>query len=256
MTNLKIAILVVAYNAEDTLLKVLDRIPADFVQNISVVLVCDDASTDATHEQALKYQQCSNLPLNIVRHAVNLGYGGNQKYGYLWAIENGMDIVVLLHGDGQYAPEEIPRMVEPILSNTADVVFGSRMMQRSKAIKGGMPLYKFIGNVCLTSIQNLLTGVQLSEWHTGYRAYRVDSLRSASFGNNSNYFDFDTQIILQMIDTRQRITELQIPTFYGDEISRVNSIKYGLQILGHTIRYAKRRAQKTIRRLYGGRGGI
>ena len=128
MTNLKIAILVVAYNAEDTLLKVLDRIPADFVQNISVVLVCDDASTDATHEQALEYQQCSNLPLNIVRHAANLGYGGNQKYGYRWAIETGMGIVVLLHGDGQYAPEEIPRMVEPILSNTADVVFGSRMM--------------------------------------------------------------------------------------------------------------------------------
>ena len=245
MNSSKIAILVVAYNAEDTLHKVLDRIPQDFVNKIAVVLVCDDASTDSTHDQAIKYQQNSNLPINIVRHSQNRGYGGNQKFGYRWSIDNGMDVVVLLHGDGQYAPEEIPRMVAPILADNADVVFGSRMMQRSKAIKGGMPLYKFIGNIFLTTTQNLLTGVRLSEWHTGYRAYRVSSLRDVSFENNSNYFDFDTQIILQMIGSRQRITEIQIPTFYGDEISRVNTIKYGLQILGHTVRYALKRLRKS-----------
>ena len=245
MNSPKIAILVVAYNAEDTLHKVLDRIPQDFVDKIAVVLVCDDASTDSTHDQAIKYQQNSNLPLNIVRHSQNRGYGGNQKFGYRWSIDNGMDVVVLLHGDGQYAPEEIPRMVAPILADNTDVVFGSRMMQRSKAIKGGMPLYKFIGNIFLTTAQNLLTGVRLSEWHTGYRAYRVSSLRDVSFENNSNYFDFDTQIILQMIGSRQRITEIQIPTFYGDEISRVNTIKYGLQILGHTVRYALKRLRKS-----------
>ena len=245
MNSPKIAILVVAYNAEDTLHKVLDRIPQDFVNKIAVVLVCDDASTDSTHDQAIKYQQNSNLPLNIVRHSQNRGYGGNQKFGYRWSIDNGMDVVVLLHGDGQYAPEEIPRMVAPILADNADVVLGSRMMQRSKAIKGGMPLYKFIGNIFLTTTQNLLTGVRLSEWHTGYRAYRVSSLRDVSFENNSNYFDFDTQIILQMIGSRQRITEIQIPTFYGDEISRVNTIKYGLQILGHTVRYALKRLRKS-----------
>lgn len=245
MNSSKIAILVVAYNAEDTLHKVLDRIPQDFVDKIAVVLVCDDASTDSTHDQAIKYQQNSNLPLNIVRHSQNRGYGGNQKFGYRWSIDNGMDVVVLLHGDGQYAPEEIPRMVAPILADNTDVVFGSRMMQRSKAIKGGMPLYKFIGNIFLTTTQNLLTGVRLSEWHTGYRAYRVSSLRDVSFENNSNYFDFDTQIILQMIGSRQRITEIQIPTFYGDEISRVNTIKYGLQILGHTVRYALKRLRKS-----------
>ena len=245
MNSPKIAILVVAYNAEDTLHKVLDRIPQVFVDKIAVVLVCDDASTDSTHDQAIKYQQNSNLPLNIVRHSQNRGYGGNQKFGYRWSIDNGMDVVVLLHGDGQYAPEEIPRIVAPILADNADVVFGSRMMQRSKAIKGGMPLYKFIGNIFLTTTQNLLTGVRLSEWHTGYRAYRVSSLRDVSFEKNSNYFDFDTQIILQMIGSRQRITEIQIPTFYGDEISRVNTIKYGLQILGHTVRYALKRLRKS-----------
>jgi glycosyltransferase involved in cell wall biosynthesis len=245
LTSPKIAILVVAYNAEDTLHHVLDRIPAEFAQQVSVVLVCDDASTDSTHSQALKYQQGSKLPLNIIRHAANLGYGGNQKFGYRWAIDNGVDIVVLLHGDGQYAPEELSRMVEPIANNHADIVFGSRMIKRSKALKGGMPLYKFVGNIFLTSTQNLLTGVRLSEWHTGYRAYRVSSLQGVSFETNSNYFDFDTQIILQMIDSRQRISELQIPTFYGDEISRVNTIKYGLQILGHTIKYALKRFRKS-----------
>ena len=245
MTSPKIAILVVAYNAEDTLHHVLDRIPTEFAQRVSVVLVCDDASTDSTHSQALKYQQGSKLPLNIIRHAANLGYGGNQKFGYRWAIDNGVDIVVLLHGDGQYAPEELSRMVEPIANNHADIVFGSRMIKRSKALKGGMPLYKFVGNIFLTSTQNLLTGVRLSEWHTGSRAYRVSSLQGVSFETNSNYFDFDTQIILQMIDSRQRISELQIPTFYGDEISRVNTIKYGLQILGHTIKYALKRFRKS-----------
>jgi glycosyltransferase involved in cell wall biosynthesis len=181
LTSPKIAILVVAYNAEDTLHHVLDRIPTEFAQRVSVVLVCDDASTDSTHSQALKYLQGSKLPLNIVRHAANLGYGGNQKFGYRWAIDNGVDIVVLLHGDGQYAPEELSRMVQPIVDNNADVVFGSRMIHRSKALKGGMPLYKFVGNIFLTSTQNLLTGVRLSEWHTGYRAYRVSSLQGVSF---------------------------------------------------------------------------
>ena len=105
------------------------------------------------------------------------------------------------------------------------------------ALRGGMPLYKFVGNIVLTRLQNLLVGAQLSEWHTGYRAYRVNSLSKIDFVNNSNAFDFDTQIILQMIGSRQRIAEISIPTFYGQEISHVNSIKYGLQILGHTLRF-------------------
>ena len=225
----KVVVVFPAYNAAKTLEKTYNELPFDIVDETILV---DDASKDDTAALA------NRIGVNhVIIHDQNRGYGGNQKYGYLWAIENGMDIVVLLHGDGQYAPEEIPRMVEPILSNTADVVFGSRMMQRSKAIKGGMPLYKFIGNVCLTSIQNLLTGVHLSEWHTGYRAYRVRSLTNINFVNNSNAFDFDTQIILQMIGSNQRIAEISIPTFYGQEISHVNSLKYGMQILGHTLRY-------------------
>ena len=234
---MKIGVLIVAYNAEDTLARVLDRIPQDFAQQIDSILVCDDASTDNTHQVDLKYKSGSNLPLTIVRHEINLGYGGNQKTGYQWALEKNLDAVILLHGDGQYAPEYLPQMVEPIISGRADVVFGSRMITQGGARKGGMPLYKYVGNKILTYLQNSLAKVSLTEWHSGYRAYSVSALRKVNFLKNSDYFDFDSQIILQMIGARQRITEIEIPTFYGDEISRVNGIKYGLKILIHTLKF-------------------
>lgn len=132
-------------------------------------------------------------------------------------------------------------MVAPIVEDRADVVFGSRMMRRSDALRGGMPLYKFVGNTCLTAAQNLLAGVRLTEWHSGYRAYRTSALAGVAFEANSDEFDFDTQIILQMIAAGRRIHEIPIPTFYGDEISRVNSIRYGFQILGHTLRFTRGR---------------
>ena len=234
---IKIGLLIVAFNAQETLTKVLDRIPSDFVKQIDAILVCDDASTDDTHKVGLTYQSKSQLPLTIVRHEINLGYGGNQKTGYQWALEKNLDLVVLLHGDGQYAPEFLPQMVEPIVSGRADVVFGSRMITQGGARQGGMPLYKFVGNKILTTLQNRLAKVSLTEWHSGYRAYSVASLRKINFLKNSDYFDFDSQIILQMIGARQRIVEIEIPTFYGDEISRVNGIKYGIKILIHTLKF-------------------
>jgi glycosyltransferase involved in cell wall biosynthesis len=234
---IKIGVLIVAFNAQETLTKVLDRIPSDFIKQIDAILVCDDASTDDTHKIGLSYQSKSQLPLTIVRHEINLGYGGNQKTGYQWALEKNLDLVVLLHGDGQYAPEYLPQMVEPIVSGRADVVFGSRMITQGGARQGGMPLYKFVGNKILTTLQNRIAKVSLTEWHSGYRAYSVASLRKINFLKNSDYFDFDSQIILQMIGARQRIVEIEIPTFYGDEISRVNGIKYGIKILIHTLKF-------------------
>ena len=234
---MKLGILIVAYNAQDTLTKVLDRIPSDFATQIDSILVCDDASTDDTHNIGLRYQSNSNLPLTIIRHQINLGYGGNQKTGYQWALEKNLDLVVLLHGDGQYAPEYLPQMVEPIVSGRADVVFGSRMITHGGARQGGMPLYKFVGNKILTTLQNQIAKVSLTEWHSGYRAYSVVALRKVNFLKNSDYFDFDSQIILQMIGARQRIIEIEIQTFYGDEISRVNGIKYGIKILIHTLKF-------------------
>lgn len=230
--------LVVAYEASATLEAVLNRIPQDFRSSITRILVCDDASTDDTYQVGMRVKEARpDLPLHVIRRPVNLGYGGNQKAGYRWMIDNGLDVVVLLHGDGQYAPEFLSKMVAPIIAGDADVVFGSRMLESGAALRGGMPKYKFVGNKILTFLQNRLAGVKLSEWHSGYRAYSIRSLDGVGFELNADYYDFDTQIILQMIETHQRIVEIPIPTFYGDELSRVNGIRYGWRILRHTLRW-------------------
>jgi glycosyltransferase involved in cell wall biosynthesis len=235
---MKVGILVVAYEASSTLESVLNRIPDTFRSAISVILVCDDASSDDTYQVGMRMKQTRpDLPLEVIRRPVNLGYGGNQKAGYRWMIDHGLDIVVLLHGDGQYAPEFLANMVEPIVSGRADIVFGSRMLEPGAALRGGMPKYKFVGNKILTFLQNRIAGVRLSEWHSGYRAYSIRALDAVGFELNANYYDFDTQIILQMIESGQRIVEIPIPTFYGDELSRVNGIRYGWRILRHTLRW-------------------
>jgi len=239
---MKIGVLVVAYEASATLEAVLNRIPNEFRAQLSVILVCDDASSDDTYQVGVRVKEARpDLPLEVIRRPVNLGYGGNQKAGYRWMIDHEIDIVVLLHGDGQYAPEFLPKMVEPIVSGRADVVFGSRMLQRGAALQGGMPKYKYVGNKILTFLQNRMAGVRLSEWHSGYRAYSISALGKVGFELNADYYDFDTQIILQMIAAEQRITEIPIPTFYGDELSRVNGIRYGWRILRHTLRWRRSR---------------
>jgi glycosyltransferase involved in cell wall biosynthesis len=234
----RVGILVVAYNAASTLARVLDRIPREFVPRICEVLVCDDNSQDATYLVGLGYQQQSReLPLNVIRHERNLGYGGNQKAGYRWAMEHGWDIAVMLHGDGQYAPEVLPQLVEPLELDKCDAVFGSRMMEPGAARRGGMPLYKYVGNKILTRIENAAVGTDLSEWHSGYRADSVPALESIAFDENSNGFDFDTQIIIQLHETGKQILETPIPTYYGDEISYVRGLKYARDVVRATLRY-------------------
>jgi 2-polyprenyl-3-methyl-5-hydroxy-6-metoxy-1,4-benzoquinol methylase len=234
----RIGILVVAYNAAGTLAQVLDRIPPDFRPRISEVLVGDDHSQDSTYLIGLGYQQTTtDLELTVVRHPQNLGYGGNQKAGYRWAIDAGLDIVVLLHGDGQYAPELLPEIVRPLEEGDADAVFGSRMLEPGRARQGGMPLYKYLGNKVLTRVENAVAGMSLSEWHSGYRAYSVSALRDLPFERNSNGFDFDTEIILQLKESGKRIVEVAIPTYYGDEICYVNGLRYARDILRDVARY-------------------
>ena len=138
-TTKRIGVLVVAYNAATTLAKTLDRIPDDVRGDIEEVIVSDDHSQDSTYLVGLGYQQVSDLPITVIRQPRNLGYGGNQKAGYELAIEHGLDIVVMLHGDGQYAPESMPELLEPLLKGEADAVFGSRIMIKGAARKGGMP---------------------------------------------------------------------------------------------------------------------
>jgi glycosyltransferase involved in cell wall biosynthesis/cyclopropane fatty-acyl-phospholipid synthase-like methyltransferase len=234
----RIGILVVAYNAATTLTQVLDRIPASFRPRITEVLVGDDHSQDETFAVGMEYQQrVTDLPIKVVRHPKNLGYGGNQKAGYHWAIDTGLDVIVLLHGDGQYAPELLPDMVAPLERGEADAVFGSRMIDRGAARRGGMPLYKLIGNRILTRFENAVVGLDLSEWHSGYRAYSVDALRSIPFDRNSDGFDFDSQVIIQLKEAGRHITEIPIPTFYGDEICYVNGLGYARDITREALRY-------------------
>jgi glycosyltransferase involved in cell wall biosynthesis len=234
----RIGILVVAYNAESTLESTLDRIPADFRSRIAEILILDDASHDATFTVGCRWSQLEGLPPTVVmRHTKNLGYGGNQKAGYALAIERGLDIVVLLHGDGQYAPELIPQMVEPLERGECEAVFGSRMMNPRDALKGGMPVYKWLGNRILTRVENQLLGSKLTEFHSGYRAYSVDALRSLPLERNTDAFDFDTQIIVQLVDAGMRIKEIPIPTYYGDEICYVNGMRYAKDVVKDVLEY-------------------
>ncbi|MDX6504338.1 MAG: hypothetical protein QOE29_1463 [Gaiellaceae bacterium] len=238
MSRPRIGILVVAYNAVSTLNDVLDRIPASFWPSIDVVLVSDDYSTDTTYEVALEHQRAhESRPISIVRQGRNLGYGGNQKFGYRWLREHDVDIAVLLHGDGQYAPEVLPDLVAPLLEGRADVVLGSRMLAPGAARRGGMPLYKYVGNKVLTRFQNRVSGLVLSEWHSGYRAFSLAALDKVAFEENSDGFDFDTEVLLQLYDSDARIAEVPIPTYYGDEICRVNGLAYARDVCMDVTRY-------------------
>ena len=173
----------------------------------------------------------------IVRHTKNLGYGGNQKAAYRLAIEHGLDIVVLLHGDGQYAPECLPEMLAPFERGDVAAVFGSRMMEPGAAKDGGMPFYKRVGNRILTTFENRVLGTELSEFHSGYRAYATSTLARIPFEANSDGFDFDTQIIAQIVQIGGRIVEVPIPTYYGDEICYVNGMKYARDVVRDVVEF-------------------
>ncbi len=236
--RLRLGIAVVAYNAESTLVKTLDRIPDDFRPRIDEIIISDDASRDGTFEHGRLWATRPQAPKTyVLRHTKNLGYGGNQKAVYRLALDHGLDVVVLLHGDGQYAPECLPDIVAPFESSDCAAVFGSRMMEKGAARRGGMPLYKRVGNRILTRFENRVLGTRLSEFHSGYRAYRMDTLRSIPFEANSNGFDFDTQIIAQILHIGGRIVEVPIPTYYGNEICYVNGMKYARDVAKDVLEY-------------------
>ena len=199
----------------------------------------DDASRDSTFiiskEIKDKYKKKKSFKINIFYNPINQGYGGNQKIGYHYAIKNKFRYVVLLHGDGQYAPEVLPKLLNQISLKNYDVVMGSRMINKKLALKGGMPLYKFVGNIILTKIQNFLLGTRFAEFHTGYRIYSINSLKKIPFYFNTKDFHFDTEILIQLVMTENKIKEISIPTFYGDEICHVNGMKYAFNVLRMTF---------------------
>ena len=233
----RVLIFVVAYNAETTIEKVLSRIPQSLRNSDVEVLIIDDSSQDDTFKQGLRYQQNNSaFKITVLRTPENQGYGGNQKLGYRYAIDHDFDFVALLHGDGQYAPEELPALLAPLMAGEADAVFGSRMIDKRAARIGGMPLYKWVGNQILTAFQNRMLGTALSEFHSGYRIYSTAALRQIPFERNTNNFHFDTEIIIQLVLKNLRIAELPIPTYYGDEICHVNGMKYALDVFKAMLR--------------------
>lgn len=235
MANIKgkLLIFIVAYHAERTIEQVVSRIPLALAQDYDVeVLIIDDSSGDETFLRGELMRRGQKMPfkMTVLFNPVNQGYGGNQKIGYHYAVENGFDWVALVHGDGQYAPECLPQLVDVLASGQAEAVFGSRMLAKGGALKGGMPLYKYVGNKILTTYQNTLLGTNLSEFHSGYRLYAVKALAAVPFELNSNDFHFDTEIIIQFVNAEFRIKELPIPTFYGDEVCRVNGMDYAWNV--------------------------
>ncbi len=237
--KLRVLIFILAYNAEKTIVSVLNRIPRELAEKYDLgVLVIDDCSRDGTWRIAKAHLADFWCPGEALRNPVNQGYGGNQKVGYLYAAEQGYDVVAMVHGDGQYAPERLPDLLEPFTraDERVDAVFGSRMLKKSDALKGGMPYYKFLGNMVLTTFQNLLLGSHLSEFHTGYRVYRVSTLSSLPLALNTNNFHFDTEIIVQVLFSGGKIVELPIPTFYGDEVCHVNGLRYAWDVVTATVK--------------------
>jgi glycosyltransferase involved in cell wall biosynthesis len=233
----RVLIFIVAYNAETTIEKVLSRIPSCLHRSEVEVLIIDDSSKDETFRSGVRYQQRNSaFKITVLRTPENQGYGGNQKLGYRYAIDNNFDFVALVHGDGQYAPEELPTLLRPLLANQADAVFGSRMIDKRAARAGGMPFYKWIGNQILTAFQNRMLSTSLSEFHSGYRIYSTAALQQIPFERNTNNFHFDTEIIIQLVLKKLRIAELPIPTYYGDEICHVNGLKYAVDVFKAMLR--------------------
>ena len=236
----KLLIFVVAYNAQTTIESVLQRMPASLAQDYAVeVLIIDDASSDYTFRVGRNASQALNLPfpVTVLKNPINQGYGGNQKIGYHYAIEFGFDYVALIHGDGQYAPEALPDLMKSFDDSGVGAVFGSRMLTRGAARAGGMPLYKFVGNKILSGFENYLLNTSFSEFHSGYRIYSVEALKKVPFDLNTNDFHFDTEIIIQFVARGLKIVEQPIPTYYGDEICRVNGMKYAKDVTVAVLRF-------------------
>lgn len=220
-----------AYNAAKTLERTTREIPQGLADEI---LVVDDASSDETVSVAKR------LGLSVIAHPKNLGYGGNQKTCYRWALERGADIVAMIHPDYQYDPKLLPYLTGLIAADICDVMLGSRIRTRREALKGGMPLYKYLANRALTFAENIILGLALSEFHTGYRAFSRKALQEIPWEKNSDDFVFDQEILVQAAHFGFRIGEIPVPARYFLEASSIGfsrSLLYGLATLTTLAKY-------------------
>ncbi len=227
----KVIVVMPAYNASKTLKQTIDAIPEG---SFSDILLVDDNSKDDTVEKAKEFG------LKVIKHDKNMGYGGNQKTCYRTALEMGADIVVMLHPDYQYDPRLVPFLAGLIENDICDVMMANRIRTRQEALKGGMPFYKYFFNRCLTITENIILGLNLGEYHTGYRAFSKKVLETIDFEKNSDDFVFDQHIIVQIAVAGFRIGEIPVAAKYFDEASSINfrrSVEYGLGILAVLVKY-------------------
>jgi len=228
---LKTIVVLPAYNAAKTLNKTVSDIPKEYVDEIILV---DDFSNDET------VQIANDLGLIIERHESNKGYGANQKTCYTAALKHGADIIIMLHPDYQYDPKLIKYFVEFIRDDYFDVMLGSRIRSRREALAGGMPRYKYFFNRLLSLFENIVTGYNLSEWHTGMRAYKREVLEKINYNKLSNDFVFDSQMLFSIVKKQYRIGDIPVPVRYFAEASSINlerSITYGLQTLWEIVKF-------------------
>ena len=238
MIKEKILIFIPAYNVEKKITKVLNKIPKIVFNKYNTkILVIEDNSSDKTLSVIKKVikKKGDKIKIYLIVNKKNKGYGGVQKIAFNYAIKKNFKYVVMLHGDNQYPANKILLLIKPLLTNKYDAVFGSRMINSINALKGGMPLYKYLGNIALTFFQNLVLSSNLSEFHSGYRSYKVSSLKKIKFKINTNDFHFDTEIIIQFLKNNLKIKEIAMSTHYGSEISHLRSIPYGLNIVRSTL---------------------
>ena len=238
MKKNKILVFIPAYNVENKITKVLKKIPKLIFKkhNISILIVEDNSKDDTLNIiKKIAKKKFNKTKINLIFNKKNQGYGGVQKIAFKYAIKKNFKYMVMLHGDNQYPANKILNLVNPLITNKYDAVFGSRMINSIDALKGGMPLYKFFGNKILTFFQNLVLSSNLSEFHSGYRSYKVASLKKIKYKNNTNDFHFDTEIIIQFLKKDFSIKEIPMPTHYGDEFSHLRSIPYGLNIVRVTL---------------------
>jgi glycosyltransferase involved in cell wall biosynthesis len=230
-------VLMPAYNAGATIEKVFARVPPEARERISRYVVVDDGSTDDTSSALVRLQkEFSNLAL--LWHSGNRGYGEAQKTLLRYALAQGADVGIVLHSDGQYSPEKIPELLAPFDGGTADLVQGSRMLGGG-ALRGGMPFYKYVANKALTAIENRAFGMKLAEYHSGYMVYSRKAMETIPFEKLSNSFDFDLEMIVLAKLKGLRIAEIAIPTIYAGEVSHLNPIKYGFDVLSIVRAYKR-----------------
>jgi 2-polyprenyl-3-methyl-5-hydroxy-6-metoxy-1,4-benzoquinol methylase len=236
---LRVAVFVVAYKEDERILETLQRIPPDLRAALAGIYVIDDRR-GATAAAARQMER--EFPgLKVYPTPFDVGYGGNLKLGFRYALEQRYDVVALLHGDGEYAPETLPRLLAPFADDRVQVVLGSRWRTPGAARAGGMPLYKRAGIRFLGALQNRLLGAHLSDWHCGYRAYRIAEIRALPFQHNTDGFAFDTEILIQVLARRSRIVEVAVPTYYGKEIRHLRGVGYAAQCLGSVARFLANR---------------